>query len=86
MIVLNPELFLRQRKKATLHKVAFLRCLSFWRSGRLFLGKEVELFIAAELDLEREGAEARAFEEENGHRLATAPHAFAAEGIGILTG
>jgi hypothetical protein len=57
------------------------------RSGRLFfLAKEFELFIAAELDLEGEGAEAGAFKEENGERLATAPHAFGAERIGILTG
>ena len=57
------------------------------QSGRLFFfRKEIKLFITADLDLEREGAEARAFEEEDGHRLATAPYAFGAEWIGILTG
>lgn len=57
------------------------------RSGRLvFLGKEVELFIATELDLEGEGAETGAFKEEDGHRLAATAHTFATERIGILTG
>jgi hypothetical protein len=57
------------------------------RSGWLFLfRKEVELFIATELDLEGEGTETRAFEEEDGGWLAAATHAFAAERIGILTG
>ena len=56
------------------------------QSGRFFLGEEVELFITAELDLEGEGAKARAFEEEDVHRLAAAAHTFGAEGIGILTG
>jgi hypothetical protein len=56
------------------------------RSGFLFLREEFELFIAAELDLEGEGAEARAFEEKDRGRLAAAAHAFGAEGVGILTG
>jgi hypothetical protein len=54
--------------------------------GLLFFGKEFELFIAAELDFEGEGAEAWAFEEKDRGRLAAAAHAFGAEGIGILTG
>jgi hypothetical protein len=56
------------------------------QSGRLLLGEEVELFIAAELDLEGEGTETGAFEEEDRGRLTAAAHTFGAEGIGILTG
>jgi hypothetical protein len=53
---------------------------------RLFFREEFELFIAAKLDFEGEGAETRAFEEEDCHWLATAAYALGAEGIGILTG
>jgi hypothetical protein len=57
------------------------------QSGRLFFpGEEFELFIATKLDLEGEGAEAWAFEEEDSHWLATAAYALGAERIGILTG
>jgi len=64
-----------------------MRCLREVKSGRLvFLAKEVELFIAADLDLEGEGAETGTFKEEDGGRLAAAAHTFATERIGILTG